>query len=129
MNQDLYAIAPDENDKVMERRIRGIIQLRRDRVKYFDPLLFSEPCWDMLLELYAKSLVRSPVSVASLCSAAQVPTTVGLRWIAALEERGVIIRATNPFDLRQAMIALTAKALAAMESLFRDSFELEGVEG
>lgn len=109
----------------MARRIRQIIQMRRNRAKFFDPILFAEPCWDMLLELYAASLARCPVSVASLCGAAAVPTTAGLRWIAALEERAVIVRATSPFDLRQAMIELSPTALAAMESLFRDSFELD----
>lgn len=128
LNQNMCAVALHEDRKKLERRIRRIIQLRRNRAKFFDPILFSEPCWDMLLELYAASLTSRPVSVASLCCAASVPTTAGLRWIAALEEREVILRATNPFDLRQVEIALTPKALAAMERLFSDSFEIDGTE-
>ena len=95
-------------------QIRALIKRRRDRERYFPPELFSDPAWDMLLDLTAARLERRQVSVSSLCIAAAVPTTTALRWIRNLCELGLFIRNVDPDDLRRGLISLSDDAADRM---------------
>lgn len=94
--------------------IRAIIKRRRDRDRYFPAELFSDPAWDMLLDLTAARLERRVVSVSSLCIAAAVPTTTALRWIRNLCDLGLFERNTDPDDLRRGLITLSDTTAARM---------------
>ncbi len=95
--------------------IRAMIRARRLRDQYFRGDLFADPAWDMLLDLMAARLEKKRVAVSSLCIAAAVPATTALRWIKALTDRGLFVRAADPQDGRRVYIELsddTARALA-----------------
>lgn len=98
--------------------VRQIIANRQSRSRYFDPALFGDPAWDMLLDLTAAHSEGARVSVTSLCIAAAVPATTALRWITQMVESGVFLRVPDPADKRRAFIALSDKALAAMSGYF-----------
>ena len=87
--------------------VRAILKRRRDRERYFPAELFSDPAWDMLLDLSAARLERRSVSVSSLCIAAAVPTTTALRLIRNLCDVGMFERTTDPDDLRRGIISLS----------------------
>ena len=96
--------------------IRAMIRARRLRDQYFRGDLFADPAWDMLLDLMAARLEKNRVAVSSLCIAAAVPATTALRWIKALTDRGLFVRAADPQDGRRVYIELsddTARSLAA----------------
>lgn len=96
--------------------IRAMIRARRLREQYFRGELFADPAWDMLLDLMAARIEKNRVAVSSLCIAAAVPATTALRWIKALTDRGLLVRAADPQDGRRVYIELsddTARALAA----------------
>jgi hypothetical protein len=96
--------------------IRAMIRARRLRDQYFRGDLFADPAWDMLLDLMAARLEKNRVAVSSLCIAAAVPATTALRWIKALTDRGLFVRAADPEDGRRVYIELsddTARSLAA----------------
>jgi DNA-binding MarR family transcriptional regulator len=98
--------------------VRQIIVNRQSRARFFDPELFSDPAWDMLLDLTAAHGEGAQVSVTSLCIAAGVPATTALRWINQMVESGLFQRVADPSDGRRAFIALSDKAIAAMGSYF-----------
>ncbi len=98
--------------------VRQIIANRQSRSRFFDPALFGDPAWDMLLDLTAAHSEGARVSVTSLCIAAAVPATTALRWITQMVESGIFIRVADPADKRRAFIALSDKALAAMSGYF-----------
>lgn len=87
--------------------VRAMLKRRRDRERYFPAELFSDPAWDMLLDLTAARLEKRSVSVSSLCIAAAVPTTTALRWIRNLCDVGMFERTTDPEDLRRGIITLS----------------------
>ena len=96
--------------------VRNMIRVRRLRDQYLRGGLFADPAWDMLLDLMAARLERNRVAVSSLCIAAAVPATTALRWIKALTDRGLLVRAADPADGRRVYIELsdeTARALSA----------------
>ena len=98
--------------------VRQIIANRQARARFFDPELFGDPAWDMLLDLTAAHGEGAQVSVTSLCIAAGVPATTALRWLTQMVESGIFVRVPDPADRRRAFIALSDKAVAAMSGYF-----------
>ena len=68
--------------------------------------LFSDPAWDMLLELYGGSDAAEADSFAPVGTFSDALTTT-LRWIVSLEAEGIVEREVNPLDRRQIFIILT----------------------
>jgi hypothetical protein len=98
--------------------VRQIIANRQLRSRFFDPELFGDPAWDMLLDLTAAHGEGARVSVTSLCIAAGVPATTALRWLTQMVESGIFERVPDPADKRRAFIGLSDKALTAMSGYF-----------
>lgn len=88
---------------------------RRDRDSFFDNDLFGEPAWDILLDLYIAHSEDRPISVSSAGIAACAPPTTGLRWVAALVERGLVERRQDEKDRRVTYVMLTDQGVLAME--------------
>lgn len=95
-------------------QIRELIQARRLRDAFFQPGLFGEPAWDILLDLMLAKLERTNVSVSSLCIAAAVPPTTALRCITGMTEGGLLERSADPNDARRIFISLSSGTEAAM---------------
>ncbi len=100
------------------RMVRQIIANRQARARFFDPALFGDPAWDMLLDLAAAHGEGTQVSVTSLCIAAGVPATTALRWLTQMVESGIFMRVPDSADRRRAFIALSDTAIAAMAGYF-----------
>ncbi|HEY6868775.1 MAG TPA: winged helix DNA-binding protein [Novosphingobium sp.] len=98
--------------------VRQVLRWRQQRARFFDPALFADPAWDMLLDLTAAHGEGKPVSVTSLCIASGVPPTTALRWIGVLTEADLLRRSQDGDDRRRVFIGLTDKAIAAMTSYF-----------
>ena len=77
------------------------------RSAQFNAALFGEPAWDMLLDLFIQKVDGRRVSSSSLCLGASVPLTTGLRYIALLEEEGLVSRYTPSDDKRLVLIDYT----------------------
>lgn len=109
---------PAEPVQVSAADVRKAIRARRLRNRPFPDVLFEDPAWDMLLDLYAAHLERAQVSVSSLCIAAAVPPSTALRWIGRMTEDGLFVREPDPFDRRRAFMALSEAALDRMNRYF-----------
>lgn len=101
-----------------------LVRARRQREHFFDPVLFADPAWDLLLDLYAAHLEQRPTTVSGLCAAAGAPTTTGLRYVNLLVDRGLVARTPSETDQRVTYVELTAPALAQMKSYFGRFAEL-----
>lgn len=98
--------------------VRTILSLRWARRSYFQPELFGEPAWDILLELYAAHLSNRSECVSSLCIASGVPATTALRRLVSLELNGWIKRRPDPLDDRRTHMRLSGKSLQAFDRFF-----------
>lgn len=87
--------------------LRGIIKLRRRRDELFPPKIFFDPCWDILLDLYANELEGADVSVNGACLASTVPVSTALRWVKVLVRAGLVRRELDPNDKRRTFLRLT----------------------
>ena len=67
-------------------------EMRRVRSKYLPEELFSDPCWDVLLDLYEARLSSTQVSVTALGATSGVPMSTALRRIGELQQHGLVER-------------------------------------
>lgn len=91
-------------------------RIRRSRDNYLPKQLFGEPAWDILLDLYINHTQARSVSVSSLCVASMVPATTALRYIAMLEDHGLLRKVPAEHDRRVSLVELTDKGSSAMEA-------------
>jgi DNA-binding MarR family transcriptional regulator len=103
------------------RHIRRIIRQRQLRARFFDGELFSDPVWDILLDLAAARVEHKRVSITSACIASGVPPTTALRWIKVMVDNGLIRREDDIIDRRRSYVELTDSATLAMAKYFNDA--------
>ncbi|BAF86616.1 MULTISPECIES: response regulator [Azorhizobium] len=96
--------------------LKALVAARADRDAIFQAGLFSDPAWDMLLDLAVAEATNRPISVTSLCIASGVPTTTALRRIDDLKDAGLLDRIPDPGDRRRILVKLTAMGRERMEA-------------
>jgi DNA-binding MarR family transcriptional regulator len=136
---DEVAAAEEEQLRCSSRRRptrRELVRLacklydaRRSRDRMFNPKLFGEPAWDMLLALYCLPSRGIILGVMSLGHAANVAPTTGLRWQKILEERGLIERGPHSTDSRQRLVRLTEQGRTMMSKYLIRLFYCNGPAG
>jgi DNA-binding MarR family transcriptional regulator len=114
-NQSTTEVSPDA--------VRWVVTARRERARYLSSELFADPAWDILLDLLEAELAQHRVSVSSLCIAAGVPATTGLRWISNMVKQGLLVRHPDRNDGRRAFIELAPEVSTALRRYFADVVE------
>lgn len=76
----------------------------------------ADPVWTMLLDLLVSEAADRKVSVTSLTIASGVPATTALRWIASMEDAGLIERSPDPSDQRRTFLSLTDRGASIVET-------------
>lgn len=94
--------------------MRQTYALRRLRSDIFPYGLFSDPAWDMLIDLYISLLEHRAVSVSSACIASCSPPTTALRHITTLQENGLVVRRPDLRDGRRIHLELSAAGVKLM---------------
>lgn len=109
-----------ELDPIQRKRaaLRELKAVRKDRAAHFPTELFSDPCWEMLLDLYDARLAGAEVTVTSLGAASGVPLTTALRRMEALQSHDLIRRMEDVADKRRMIVQLTEQGLRAVENFF-----------
>jgi DNA-binding MarR family transcriptional regulator len=99
-----------------EDHIRSVLLVRRARSDILGKRLFSDPAWDILLELYSAKLGGREMSFADLVRAIETPPSIAKRWIAALEEHALVQSRIDPATNLEC-ICLTEKAADKIQRL------------
>lgn len=100
--------------------VRSVIRARRLRSRYFEPDLFADPAWDMLLDLLQAEIAQLRVPVSSLCIAAAVPATTALRWLKTMTSKGLFVRRADPHDGRRVFVELAPQTSLALRRYFAE---------
>jgi CheY-like chemotaxis protein/DNA-binding MarR family transcriptional regulator len=98
--------------------VRRVIKARALRSRMFDASLFSDPAWDMLLDLMLAHLSGKQVYVTSLCIAAGVPIATAFRRIEDLAAKGLVTKTRDSKDTRRVFVELTEAGLQKMANYF-----------
>lgn len=87
---------------------------RRDAAMQDHGVLFGEPCWDILLDMFISLDEGKSISVSSACLSAGVPQSTALRYVGELERVGFLSRSTDPLDARRRYLTLTELGVRTM---------------
>lgn len=96
---------------------RAWTKAREIRNRILGDDLFADPAWDMLLALYIAHVEYRMLTVSVAVSYAHVPATTGLRWLAKLEDAGLISRRTDMRDGRRIFVQMLPDAIEAIEAI------------
>ena len=105
----------ETNSAVIPDLVKAAIDARRQREQLFGADLFSDPAWDILLELFLAQVTQQRVATTDLGFAAGVPPTTALRWIDKLERAGWIARRKDPLDARRTFVQLSDSGCDRMQ--------------
>lgn len=98
--------------------LQSLRAVRRVRSRYFPSELFSDPCWEILLDLYDCLLSGQNATVTSLAAASGATTTTAWRRLGALQSHGLIERTEDPEDKRRTIVRLTETGRQSVENFF-----------
>jgi DNA-binding MarR family transcriptional regulator len=100
---------PQDVPRIIVKRavLQSLLDVRDLREQMLGKGLFFDPCWSLLLELYAAYLDSRKVSMSQACSLGGLPATTGFRYVRQLEERILLRRQIDPEDSRRHWLFLT----------------------
>ena len=106
---------------LMQAQLQSIMEMRRRRSAVFGEGLFSDPAWDILLELFAAELDGRSLGLSDLAHIA--PRSTLARWLTALEERGLVL-CGGPLRPDEMRIALSRACSATMARILSGALSL-----
>lgn len=109
-----------EDRAILTAKARAIFAERKRRSKHFNPDMFGEPAWDILLALYITDFAGGRQSIGKLVSWIGEPQTTVLRWINFLENEQLISRGTHPRDRRTVIVDITQKGRQKLDEYFSE---------
>ena len=109
-------VTPESSRASSPDYLRALVAARVDRDQIFRADLFSDPAWEMLLDLAVAAESGRSISVTSLCIASGAPTTTALRRIEDLQAAGLVERLPDSADRRRIIVRLTEKGKASMQA-------------
>ncbi|MDM7957530.1 MarR family winged helix-turn-helix transcriptional regulator [Blastomonas sp.] len=90
------------------------LKLRAKRSAIAEAHLWSDPAWDILLELFVGHVKGKNITVTSACLAARRPSTTSLRYIDRMLQEGLLQRERDPIDNRKINLRITDQAFRAV---------------
>ena len=109
-------VEEQRRDMSLVQLAETIIEARRRRAEIFNPAMFGEPAWELLLTLFVMDREGPRLTIGRLAQIAGTKLTTALRWLEYLEDQGLITRQQHPTDARKAFVALTDKARETLAS-------------
>jgi DNA-binding MarR family transcriptional regulator len=109
-----------ETDAVRHRAVvERLIQDKARRARLFECYLFDDSAFDIILALYAAELDGRQILVSRVGQVSGIPQTTSLRWLAKLEQSGLIDRISAK-RYNSYFTVLTKKATTAMRAYVAD---------
>ena len=78
---------------------------------------FGEPAWDILLDLFIRTMRGQSTRSTSACIASCSPPTTALRYLDQFVKDGMVIREENSDDKRVVHVRLSDVAIESIGSL------------
>ncbi|MDX6749631.1 winged helix DNA-binding protein [Geminicoccaceae bacterium 1502E] len=96
------------------RLTRFVLDSRASRDRIFGGSLFSDPCWEILLELTRAHLAGTAISASGIGGSSRMPLSTTLRKLDELVAHGLVERHPDPADARRKLLRLTDSGFASM---------------
>jgi DNA-binding MarR family transcriptional regulator len=102
---------------ITEDHVQSLLSVRRGREDLFGRHLFSDPAWDIILELYAAKLANRRMSSSEVAQAIGAPKSVIARWLTALADAGVVMSDGDQDEMEELAFRLTDEGAAKLAQL------------
>ncbi|PZO73481.1 MAG: hypothetical protein DI640_10600 [Sphingomonas taxi] len=96
---------------------KRLYTVRKVRDELLGEALFSEPAWDILLDLFISDHERRQFSVSAVCIGARAPSATALRYLTMLQDADLVERTRDERDGRRSHVRLTVLGRRRMASL------------
>ncbi|WP_408913609.1 response regulator [Brucella pseudogrignonensis] len=110
--------AEDPQKPLTKERLLALIQSNQVKKKLFKDDLFSDPVWNMLLDLMQQHLLGKEVAVSSLYFSSGAPIATASRRLAEMEKAGLVSRKHDRVDKRRQIVTLTPASYQLIEEYF-----------
>lgn len=104
-------------DPALGAAARMVYSLREQRGALLGEALFSEPAWDMLLDIFIAESDHRRLSVSAVCIGSRASSATALRYLKSLETSALVERIADPLDGRRTYVRLTDAGHEAMRAL------------
>jgi DNA-binding MarR family transcriptional regulator len=98
--------------------VRSARKLRRLRKKLFGNDLHWGPAWDILLHLFESHVLQRKDTIGNVADGSELPGTTALRWIARLQQEGLIRLHDDHLDRRRRYVSLSLRGVERMSQYF-----------
>ncbi|QCB44120.1 transcriptional regulator [Sphingomonas sp. PAMC26645] len=105
------------SDTVLVDMARRLYELRKVRDAMLGDALFSEPAWDILLDLFISEHEQRRLSVSAVCIGARAPSATALRYLTMLQDADLVERIRDARDGRRSHVQLTVLGRLRMTNL------------
>lgn len=96
---------------------RRLQRLYRARSGMLGEALFSDPAWDILLDLFVCHHEGRSLSVSAVCIGASASSATGLRYLSILQEQGLVTRSRDQTDRRRSYVHITPRGCGLLNGL------------
>lgn len=111
-------VVGDGLDEFARRSVGSLIADRKRRNELFPDGLFSDPAWDILLELCLAETEHRRLAVTRLATASGLAEATANRWIEKLERCRLVQRQRDPTDRRRVFVGLTPLGQKLLSAYF-----------
>ena len=105
--------------QLLLERARATMEMRQLRHKFFNPAMFGEPAFDMLLALYAIEARPPMVPLRVLSPQIGISEYSAVRWLKFLVSEGLALSAGGNGDRGSIQAAITGKGRVAMDEYLK----------
>lgn len=105
----------DQDIRISPADIGAVLRAAREGIgRVFNPDLFADPAFDMLLFVFLEEEAGRSVETSACYRASGVPRTTAVRWINMLVSMGMFRSTPHPTDRRLALLSLSEEARASV---------------
>lgn len=98
--------------------LNAIVKRRDDA--FNDQELFSQPVWEMLIQIFFLHLSGDNIPVSKICEDSHLPMSTARRWLQILERKSYIVLDAGIADSLDERIQLTDHAIAVLSSVIME---------
>ena len=102
---------------------RLLMRMRSERDQQFLPGLFQDPAWDIMLDLFVARVDGHDLSVSAVCVGCRAASATTLRYLAVIQEAGLVERKPDPSDRRRSYVRMTAEGSERMKRALTPCYE------
>lgn len=111
------SLQPSITQAMLVQIAKRLYDLRQTRDALLGEALFSEPAWDILLDLFISDHESRQLSVSAVCIGARAPSATALRYLMMLQTADLVVRTRDARDGRRSHVGLTPLGRRRMVAL------------